>query len=92
MTGFQVMQQRGDGDFIVILKLSIAVDCEVDHREERIGIHIVVVARLLDGLVAKAQTDAETAQHLQQIVVVADQRDHLVVAFIHLLILHNSTY
>ena len=49
---------------------------------------MVVLTRFFDRLVAKAKADAEAAQHLQQVVIVANQRNHLVVGLIHLLILH----
>ena len=89
VAGLQVVQQGGDAELLVGLELTVVVGREVDHRQEGIGIYIVVLTRLHDRLIAKTKADAETAQHLQQVVIVADERDHLVVRLIHLLILHT---
>ena len=88
MAGLQIVQEGGDGQHLVGPELTIAVDVVVDHCQEGIGIYAVVLTCFHDGLVAEAQTDAETAQHLQQVVIIANQRDHLVVCLIHLLIFH----
>ena len=88
MTGLQIVEQGGDGQLFVGLEFAIAVDVVVDHCQEGIGIYIVILTRFHDRLVAEAQTDAEAAQHLQQVVVIANQRDHLVIRLIHLLIFH----
>ena len=89
MAGLQIVEQGRDGEALIGLKLTVAVNGVVDHRQERVRVHLVVLTGLLYGLVAEAQADAEAAQHLQQVVVVADERDHLVVRLIHLLISHN---
>ena len=89
MTGFEVVQQGGDADLFIGLKLAVVVGREVDYRQESVCIHMVVVTGLFHCLVTKTKTDAKTAQHLQQVVIIADQRDHLVVRLIHLLIFHT---
>ena len=89
MTGLKIVQQRRYADQLVGFKFSKVISRKVDHRQEGIGINVVVVTRLLHRLIAKAKVDAETSQHLQQIVIVADQRDHLVISLVHFLILHN---
>ena len=88
VTGLQIVKQGGDGQLLVGLKLAIPIDGEVDHSQEGIGIHPVALAGFLNCLITKTKTDAETAQHLQEVVVIANQRNHLVVGLIHLLILH----
>lgn len=71
-----------------IVVSAIPVDGEVDHREEGVGVHVLVFTHLAHRLVAKAQADAEAAQRLQDVIVVADDADELVVGFVHLLIFH----
>ena len=89
MTGLQIVHQRRHTDQFVGFKLPIAVDGIVYHRQESIGIYIVILTCFLHGLVTKAKADAEAAERLQQVVIVADQGYHLVVRLIHLLILHR---
>ena len=86
------MQQGWDAELLVGLELTVVVGREVDHRQEGVGVYIVVLARLHDCLITKTKADAETAQHLQQVVIIADERDHLVVRLIHLLILHLPNF
>ena len=59
MARLQILQQRGHGEARHIVHFTIAVDGEVDNGEKRIGVHILVVAYLLNSLVAKAETDTE---------------------------------
>ena len=61
VAGFQVMEQGGDADLRVVLKVAIPINSEVDDRQKGIGIHSVHLAGLMDGLVAKAETDAKRA-------------------------------
>ena len=89
MTGLKIVKKRLNGDALVGLEISIPIDGEVDHCQERVGVDMIVVTGLLYGLVAEAQTDTETAQRLQEVVVVADKRDHLVIGLVHFLIFHR---
>ena len=85
VTGFQIMHQRRNTDLLIGIKLTITVDGIVDHSQESIGIYIIILTCLFHGLITEAKTDAETAKRLQQVIIIADQRDHLIVRFIHLL-------
>ena len=85
----QVMQQRGDGKTVNIFFVAIAIDGEVDHREEGVSVHALIFAHLSDRLVAKTQVDAKRTKTLEDIVVVAYDGDQLVVSLIHFLILHT---
>ena len=55
----QILQQCRHGEARYVVHFAIAVDGEVDYGEKRIGVHILVVAYLLNRLVAKAETDTE---------------------------------
>ena len=79
MTGFQIMQQGGDGYLLVGLELSIPINGEVHHRQEGVGVHMIVLTGLAYRLVAESQADAEAAQRLQQVVIITDERHHLIV-------------
>ena len=83
------MQQGGYRDALVVFSDPDAVDGKVDHCQERVGVHAIALASLPHRFVTKAQADAEAAQSLQQVVVVADERYHLVLGLIYLLILHR---
>ena len=91
MTRFQVMKQSGYRNLLVVLKLSAPINGKVHNSQKGIGINIIVLTGFFDSLVSKAQIDAKTAQCLQQVVIVADERYHLIIRLIHLLILHLYT-
>ena len=82
------MQQGRYGEAVGIVILLIPIDGEIDHSQESIRVHILFLAHLTYGLVAKTKVNAETAQTLEDIVIVTDNADQLVVSLIHLLILH----
>ena len=90
MGSLEIMQKRRQRQAVGIVVLLIAIDGKVDHRQESIGIHLLLLTYLLDCLVAEAQVDAEATEALQYVVIVTNDADHLVVSFIHLLILHLS--
>ena len=89
MTRLQIVHQGLNTDLLVGLKLAITVDGIVNHRQKSIGIYIIILTSLLHRLVAKAQTDTEAAKRLQQVIIIADQGNHLVIRLIHLLIFHR---
>ncbi len=88
MAGFQIMQQRWNGQLLVIVKIGISVDGQIYHCKKCISIYSVVLAYLLHGLVAESKIYPETSQRLQQIVIVLYERYHLVACLIYLLLLH----
>ena len=83
------MHESGHRQLFVVLGIAIAIDGEVDYGEEGVGVNVVILAGFLNGLVAEAQVDAKASQHLQEVVVIAYQRYHLVVGLVHLLISHT---
>ncbi len=89
MARFEIVQQRPYADLLVVLKFSCTIDGVINHSQESISVYMVVDTGLTHRLVAEAQTDAKASQSLQQIVIVADERNHLVVRFIHFLIFHT---
>ena len=91
MTGTQILHQGRNGKSFHIVKIAITVDGKVNHSQKGIGIYLLLLAHFAHGLVTKAKTDAETAQALQQIIIVLYQRNHLIIRLIHLLILHSRT-
>ena len=92
MAGFQVVKQCGNRQLLVGLEVTVAVNRIVDDSQEGIGVNIIIFTRLLHRLVAKTKVDAKTAKHLQQVIIIADQGDHLIIRLIHLLILHRCMY
>lgn len=77
-----------DGNTLVWPLMAIAIDDVVHHEEEGVCVHILCLTHFFDGLVAKAQIDAESAHGLQHAVVVADEGNHLVVRLVKLHFLH----
>ena len=61
VAGFQVVQQRGDADLLVVLKVTIPINSEIDYRQKCVGIHMIHFACLADSLVAKAERDTKRA-------------------------------
>ena len=53
MTGLKIVKKRLNGDALVGLEISIPIDGEVDHCQERVGVDMIVVTGLLYGLVAE---------------------------------------
>ena len=88
MAGFQIVQQCRNEKLFIGIKLTITINRKVNHSQESVGIHIVILTRLSDRFVTKTKTDTKTAKHLQQVVIIANKRDHLVIRFIHFLIFH----
>ena len=82
VAGLQIVEQRGDTELFVSLEFAVTVDGIVHHGEECVGIHMVVFTSLLHGLVAKAKVDTETAQGLEQVVIVTDKRNHLIIGLV----------
>ena len=89
VAGFQIMHQGWDAQLLVVFRRAIAIDGEIHHNQEGVGVHIVVITSLTNRFIAKPQVDAKCAQHLQEVVVIANEVDHLVVGLIHLQLLHN---
>ena len=89
MARLQVVQQGGNADLLVVLKVREIVDGEIHHRQKRVAVHTVQLTCLGHRLVAKAKTDAEAAQGLQHRIIILDERNHLILRLIHLQILHN---
>ena len=89
VAGLEVVEEGGDADAVVVLEVGLVVDGEVDDGQEGVGVYVVHLAGLADGLVAEAEVDAEGAQGLQYAVVVLDEGDHLVTGFVHLEVLHD---
>ena len=89
MRSLEIMQQCGQRQTRGIIVLLVAVDGKVHHRQEGISIYSLLFANLSHSLVAKAQIDTETTQALKDVVIIANNADHLVISFIHLLILHR---
>ena len=54
MAGLEIAQQGGHGEPGGLLQVHIAVEGEVDHRQEGEGVHLVRLAHLIDRFVAKA--------------------------------------
>ena len=71
------------------VKVAIAVYREVHHSKKRICVHILIFTNLTHRLVAEAEIYAKPAKALQYVIVVGNQRYHLVVGFIHLVIFHR---
>ena len=88
MARLEILQKGRHGQTGGIVEIAIAIDCEVDHSKEGVCVDMLFLAHLAHGLVAKTKADAETAQTLEQIVVVPDKRDHLVIRLIHFVIFH----
>jgi hypothetical protein len=61
MARLQVMQQRRNADLIVILKVAIPIDGEVDYCQESVCVHCVQFTSLIDSLIAKAKINAKRA-------------------------------
>ena len=86
----QILHQRRYRELVNVVEVAIAVNREVDHRKECVGVYILVTAYLAHRLVAKSQVYSETSKTLKQIVVVAYERYHLVACFVHFLLFHNA--
>ena len=53
---------------------------------------VTIFAHVAHRLVAETQANAEGAKRLQDAVIVFDKQYHLIVGFVHLMILHTNDY
>ena len=59
------------------------------HKAFGLSVLFWTVGRIINRFVTKAQIDTETTQALKDVVIIANNADHLVISFIHLLIFHR---
>ena len=90
MARLQILHQCRHRQLAYIIRVEIAVDGKVHYRHERECIHILFLTHRAYRLVSESQTYPETAQTLQQVVIVFYKRYHLVTRFIHFKTSHRT--
>ena len=89
VAGLEVVHEGGHGELVVVLADAIPIYCEIHHGEEGVGIDAVHLTGLTHGLVAETEVDSERTERLENVVIVLDERDHLVVGLIKFHLFHH---